>query len=555
MAVLKKRYDAVIVGAGGAGVSTAINLAKEGVEVAVIAKHPAGYGDTRIADGIMVSPGVLPGDSREKFLEDILAAGEGLNDRELVNRFVDYAFRVTAEVERIGHLFRRDERGAFSEEVVSQSGGHQVARSLSSPPANALLLAWALRSSLVRENIDCFEDTLVFRIFSGDGAVHGAAAVSLATGDIYVFESPVVVLATGGGGWLYYPNTDCTREETGDGYALGLLAGAEAIDMEQVQFIPFALAAPASYRGIMVGEPSVAGDRGVLLDRHGKVILDRINRKTRTEVTRAMGEAMLAGRAGEDGSFWLDLTANKQTGEGRKLWLKLRQRGRLAPLKRAYGEAAYNWEKPFPVIPSAHYFMGGLRVDHNCETRVSGLYAVGQVQGGLHGGGRLGSLSLAELFTGGKIAAEHILQTKIGRKVTGNDLNIPVEIESLFGADGKYSPAQLTAELQSVMNESAGILRSEEGLARGLARLQELKECSQDLAIPHHRQFNLALQEALELPLMLLTAEAVLQSALARKESRGAHLRRDYPEQSSGARHVVTRLEESVIKCTWEGVN
>ncbi|MBC7104690.1 MAG: FAD-binding protein, partial [Firmicutes bacterium] len=213
-----------------------------------------------------------------------------------------------------------------------------------------------------------------------------------------------MVLATGGAGWLYYPHTDCLRGATGDGMALAYAAGAELVDMEMVQFIPFAIVHPPSFCGILIGEPSVAGPHGVLLDGQGRLLLENVRRQTRAAVTRVMAEALAAGRGTERGALLLDMSGNLKSREGREHLAYLKRRGRLEAVRRAYGDKAYKGEEPWEVLPSAHYFIGGLRVDPWGATNLPGLYAAGQAAGGVHGANRLGSVSLAELFVFGRRA-------------------------------------------------------------------------------------------------------------------------------------------------------
>jgi len=523
-------FDVVCIGGGGAAVAAAVTAAKK-ANVLLISKEPVGYGDTRLAVGATAYPYLVPDDTPDIFYEDLLDGGEHINDRDLARVIVNEAHVAVEMLENFGCLFRRDANGTFGPAVISRAGGHSFARGVT-PPGKGVAIGGALRAALARAGVSVLEETIAYRLLVNQGRIAGVACFSLPTGEVITIKSKAVILAAGGGGWLYYPQTDCSRGTTGDAYSLALRAGAELMDMEQVQFVPFALTHPASMRGIFLGEPNLAGPDGVLLDKSGQLVLKEINTMTRAQVTRAMVEALVQGRGTEKGGLFLDLSGNLKTEKGRQAWSSMKERGQLEAVRLAYGEQAYRWEEPWEVAPTAHYFMGGVKVNHHCESRIKGLYAAGQSQGGVHGANRLGSVSLTELFVFGRIAGE----SAAGYAGETGEINLPENGEEIIkglaglqGRGGAYSPLKLQQELQQAMLELAGPGRTAQSLRSGLDCISFLESKSKNLSINPCREYNLEVLEAIELEHMLVTARAVVLSALLRQESRGAHLRLDYP--------------------------
>ncbi|MEW6661379.1 MAG: FAD-binding protein [Bacillota bacterium] len=524
-------FDVVCIGGGGAAVAAAVTAARK-AKVALISKEPVGYGDTRLAMGATAHPCLAPGDAPEIFYEDLLAGGEQINDTVLARLIVKEAPVAVDMLENFGCLFKRDAGGGFGPSVVLRPGGHSFPRAVTTP-GKGVAIGGALRAALARAGVAVIEEAAVYRLLVNQQRIAGVVCYCLRTGEIALIKCKAIVLAAGGGGWLYYPQTDCSRGTTGDAYSLAYRAGAELVDMEQVQFIPFALTHPSSMRGIFLGEPSLAGPAGVLLDKSGQLVLKHINTMTRAQVTRAIVEALVQGRGTERGGLFLDLSANLQTEKGRQAWADMGQNGQLEAVRMAYGDKAYHWEEPWEVAPTAHYFMGGIKVNRYCESSIKGLFAAGQSQGGVHGANRLGSVSLAELFVFGRIAGE---AAAFSAREAG-EIDMPENGEEIirgltgfFGARGTYRPLQLQRELQQTMVEWAGPGRTAQSLRAALDRISLIENLSKDLTLAPHREYNLEVLEAIELEHMLVTARAVVESAMVRQESRGAHIRLDYPK-------------------------
>jgi succinate dehydrogenase/fumarate reductase flavoprotein subunit len=508
--------------------------------------------------GMMVFPGVVYGDSIERFYHDLLEGGEYLNNVDLARLMAEKAPDALYILERYGHLFTRDKEGKISDRVVYSTGGHSLPRTLSCPPGGGIAIGNSLRAGAARSSIRIFEEVFACSLLYDGKRVTGAVCYDLPRGEVILFRAAAVIIATGGAGWLYYPHTDCTAGTTGDGFALAWEVGAELIDMEQVQFIPFGLTHPLSMCGVFVGEPSLAAPAGVLRNSRGKIILEELGGMTRAQVTRAIAEELNRGGGTVYGGLLLDLRPNLALPEGRRLWEARRKRGQLEAIRLAYGEAAYRWEEPWDIAPTAHYFMGGIKVDISGKSSIPGLYAAGQALGGLHGANRLGSVSLAELFVFGFVAGETAAREC-------KDYNLPdisaeseeaiYTISRLRGQRGSFLPLKLQRRLQKTMWENVGIVREEQGLGTALKEIREIEEASGDMMISPQLQYNKDLLHALELKQMLIVARLVTEAALLRQETRGAHFRLDFPQkdEENWRRNVVLYKKGNSLQVRTEG--
>ncbi len=544
-----RRADVLVIGSGGAGVMAAVEASRAGASVILVSKEPIGYGNTRISNGsISISPDPSLGDSEESFVEDMLRGGEYLNDRKLVQVLVREAMNGALNFEGFGHIFSRDQEGAIQREPFPFSG-HRARRTVGSP-ARGVSMAHALRAAAARADIQVIEETVCFELLVADQEVVGAAAVGIMTGEPQALLARSIVLAAGGAGYLYYPHTDCTPSTVGDSYGLGLMAGVELVDMEQVQFIPFGITHPTSMVGIACGEPVTAGPFGRLLNNQGEVVGENIMSMTRAQAARVVIDAISRGGATEHGGILFDLTPNRQHSQGRAFLDSLKEMMPfiLGNIRRAYGKKAAAFEEPWDVLPTAHYNMGGIRTDQWCRTRVSGLYACGQAQGGVMGGDRLGSTSLTEIFVFGKRAGRAAAEDARQRALTEERLAHEAvdKLRSLRGAKGAHRPIDLKKRLRQLTWAKIGPLRDADGLQQALDGIEAIRKDSQDLRVADLKECNFDLLDAIELPHMLATAEAMALSSLDRRESRGAHVRSDFPERDdqNPAKNMVVDLDD-----------
>jgi len=528
-------FDVLVLGAGGAGCTAAITAARNGVSVALVSKEGIGMGNTRMSGGEMASSGVLEGDSPEVLKRDMLRGGEYLNNRDLVDVIAGNASSAIQFLKGLGHYFRRDSEGKVSAKVASKLGGHSFHRTFG---GLAVSIARALRNAVANtKSISVFEDTLVVVLLREGDEIRGALAVDLKTSDYVVLKAKVTILATGGCGWLYYPQTTNNRTATGDGYAMAFEAGAQLMDMEMVQFFPFAMNHPPHLAGTLLDEPILAGPNGKLINGLGEVIADHdINKMTRAQVTALMAQEISAGRTTEWGGLKLDLSGNLDVPEMLEFKRVRDEVNFFEKVRIAYGEKAFHWEEPWDVSPSAHYMMGGVKIDPNGRSNLRNLYAVGEVAGGAMGANRLGSTSITDIVAMGMVVGREASSSIKGvRKKTIKQSLISKEVKkvnSLFGRKGTKRPIKLERELQQLMRDSAGIARNEERLNHALSEIDRMQgEMEESLLVSPIRRYNTEFLDAVELGHMFACARMIVSCALLRKESRGAHLRLDYPDR------------------------
>ena len=526
-------FDVICLGGGGAGVMAAVKAAELGKKVALVSKEPVGYGNTRLAVGMMACPGLLPEDSVSDFVENLAQSGEGLSEPSLAEIIGKQSREAIRRMEDYGMTLFRDEEGRLGTSVVFTAGGHNRPRTVRNAGGGPALGA-ILRTALWRYNISAFHDTIALELLQGDKGVEGVLNLDLKTGELFMLYAPAVIIATGGCGAIYYPHTSNSSGAVGDGLALALKAGAVLWDVEQVQSLPFGVTHPQSMLGALLGESSTAGPAGRLINGKGDVVLEKdIHKMTRAALVKTMMLEITAGRATDKGGLLLDLSPNLRRPNGEKLYRAIEASGIFKAARFAYGEKAYRWEEPWSVLPTMHYHMGGIQVNARGETRIPGLFAAGEVQAGIHGGNRLGSVALSEIFTFGRLAGEtasaYCSKAEIP-KTPSSTAQIRSWKEKLAGT-GPYAPHELKKQLQTCMWIHCGPVRREEQLLKAIQELDEIEEKSRSLLISPERAYNRQLLDGAELQLMLPVARSIVLGALERRESRGAHLRLDFPEK------------------------
>jgi len=554
-----RSYDVIIVGGSGAGVSAAASAARAGARVAILSKEPVGCGNTRIAYGGFAAVGLVPEDSPEELFQDMVTGGEGVGVPALTRDLAENALQGPCVVESLGHVFRRNSEGEAKRPALGRAGGHRFYRGLSSP-AQGVSIGGVLHNAALGSGVDILEETLAFRLL-GQDRVQGLMAFSLRDGRVIALSAGAVVLACGGAGWLYYPHTDCVRASTGDGFALALEAGAELLGMEFMQFLPFSVTHPPSYTGVFLGEPSSTGPQGRLINGKGETVMTNMDTRTRAQVARALALEMAAGNTTVHGGLVLDLSPNLETPEGRQAWESVKNTGLLEQARLIYGERAYRFEEPWDVAPTAHFSAGGVRVDQGSCTTLPGLYAAGEVAGGVHGADRLGGIALTEIFLFGWKAGKAAASGALGHGPPGIDARASQDqarmVESLFGRNGRHRPITLVRRLQKLMWEKVGVTRTDGGLRQALQEMDDIQKESGDLQVRPGRVFNTEVAEALELDLMLATARAMARAALERQESRGGHIRLDYLERDDKhwLKNIIVKKEGNMLQVRSEAVS
>ncbi|HBC07553.1 MAG TPA: hypothetical protein DC046_08220 [Rhodospirillaceae bacterium] len=549
-------YDVIVVGSGGAGSAAADAAAAEGARVLVVSKDPIACSDTKISEGNATVRGtVSDADTEQELSDNLRVSGADLPLPALTAAYAKDS-RPAYDWYRAHGLrpkINRDRQGPFARPLAK--GGHTVARSVGHKNAGVAFSHAAWDAVVEGAHIDYLEDAWFLDLAvagaenGAPGRVAGGLVYHAATGTLVAVRASAVVMASGGLNTLYFPKTDTMRGNTGDGYAAAARAGADLVDMEQVQFLPFCLTAPASYEGLLVGEPSTASFLGVLRDRHGKVILDGVYLRTRAECSAAIMRAVADGRGTDGGGAYLDLTANARlprSGKGFMRYLETSMPSAYRTARQALSKPAVRCEESWEVRPAAHYTMGGIRVDATgasvggpgdgtAAAGLSGLFAAGQAMGGVFGANRLGSTALTENVVfglrAGRGAADH---ARAHPRPAGDDAFRPLiaAATAQFGHGGDQAPALLKLELQRAAWDHIGPARTADSLDRMDAVIDDLADRAGRAAVPDYALWNQAFIEWVELRSLLDVARAVTAAARERDASVGGHVRLDRPQVS-----------------------
>ena len=548
-------YDVVVVGSGGAGSIAARVAADEGARVLVVSKDPIGCSDTKISEGNATVRAVAVDDDTEETLsENVRMAGGNLPVKEITNAFAKDSqsafdlFRTQGLRPAIDH--ERDGPKA----TPMAFGGHNKRRSVGLPN-HGIAFGHANWNAVVQGNgVDYLEDAWFLDLVTGETKddktrIVGGLIYDASGGKLIAVRAPAVIIAAGGLSTLFFPKTDTMRGNTGDSYAVAARAGAELVDMEQVQFLPFCLASPPSFEGLLVGEPATASFLGVLRDKNGKVILDSVYQRTRAECSAAIMRAVASGRGSPNGGAYLDMTGNKVLPRSGPYFMRYLQTclpGAYRNAVQAFSKPVSKCDEPWEVRPSAHYHMGGLRADADGASvkgegagdrslGIDGLFAAGQAMGGVFGANRLGSTSLAEVSVFGSRAARAATATARAFEGRIDDAAFAPLIEATtkrFGQKGDVAAAALKLELQKDAWDAVGPARTEAGIAAFGGLIDRLTARLDDVAIPNYATFNQSFIEFEELRNLLETAKAVAAAALERDASLGGHVRLDKGEIS-----------------------
>lgn len=542
--------DVLVIGSGGAGARAAIEAHDRGAHVIVVAKTLEGKAHTVMAEGgINAALGFRdPADSWESHFKDTVEEGVFLNDQRMAEILAHESVDRVFDLERYGAMFDRDDQGRIAQRPF---GGQSHPRTCYVGDTTGHEVIMTLVEAARRRTIDYRSELVVTTLLRDPGdasRIIGAFAVDVRTGSYLVFLASATILATGGAGRLY-TITSNPVEATGDGYAMALRGGATLIDMEQTQFHPTSMIFPESAKGMLVTE-AVRGEGGYLLNSEDERFMKRYNPdqmelSPRDQTARAIYTELQEGRGTPRGGVYLDITH-----KGRDLIMS-----RIPRMVKQFEKFA-NIDittSPMEVAPTAHHFMGGVRVDPwTCEsTELSGLYACGEAAGGTHGANRLGGNALAETQVFGKRAGEAAaVRASQGRPPEDHDaVFVQHEIERLeqpLDADG-VPPHALKEDLGRLMWKNAGIVRTEKLLVEGLRRLRHLGRTQ--CGIEGGRRYNTAWVDYIELQNMVLVSECVLTCALNRKESRGAHYRSDHPKRddATGLVHYTCSLRDDTL--------
>jgi succinate dehydrogenase / fumarate reductase flavoprotein subunit len=587
------QFDVVVIGAGGAGLRAAIEAREGGATAAVLSKSLFGKAHTVMAEGGIAASmaNVNPKDGWDVHFCDTMRGGKFLNNYRMAELHAKEAPERVWELESWGALFDRTPEGKISQRNF---GGHEYPRLAHVGDRTGLEMIRTLQQRIValqqqdkkltgdyESGLRVFAECTVTDIFmTGEGAdrhVSGVLAYWRSTGQFVVFETSAVIIATGGIGrsWNVTSNS---WEYTGDGHALALLTGGSLINMECIQFHPTGMVWPLSVKGLLVTE-SVRGDGGVLTNSEGKrFMFDYVPEVFRSkyasteaeadrwytdpdnnlrppellprdEVARAINSEVKAGRGSPHGGVFLDVSSRLPADVIRaklpSMWHQFKE---LADVDIT--------AEPMEVGPTCHYVMGGVEV--NADTQelvgVKGIYSAGEASGGMHGSNRLGGNSLSDLLVFGRraglYAAEYVSSLPEQPKLLESEIEAAIEVAlAPYGEDRTENPFTIQEELQGVMGDLVGIIRTASEMEEALVKLEGLKQRARKAKATGGRAYNPGWHLALDLQKQLLISECVAKAAIAREESRGGHTRDDFPGMDPEWRKVnlVCKLDDGAI--------
>jgi succinate dehydrogenase / fumarate reductase, flavoprotein subunit len=527
--VKRHDYDVLVIGAGGAGLRAAIAAAEQGARTAVICRSLLGKAHTVMAEGgVAASFGNVDADDNWRVhFQDTMFGGKYLNNWHMAELHAKEAPDRVRELEQWGAVFDRTPDRKMTQRAF---GGHTYRRLVHIGDRTGLELIRTLQDKAVHEGMDVFMECTITRLLKDGDRVCGAFGYRRATGEFLSFAAPSVVLATGGAGrcWRITSNS---WECMGDGYALAYEAGAELVDMEFVQFHPTGMVWPPGVIGLLVTE-AVRGEGGILRNASGERFMERydpqrLELSTRDVVARAIYTEVKEGRGTPHGGVLLDVSHLPAAFVREQLPSMYDQFTELAGVDIT--------QAPMEVGPTCHYFMGGVRVDAETgRSTVAGLFATGECSGGMNGANRLGGNSLSDLLVFGKRAGERAaLDASAASAPQIDEVQLAQaagEMTRYLSGPGGEDPYRLHAELQSTMQDDAGIFREEAGLTAVLNQLDEFdRRVSEVLARSSTTVYNPGWHLCRDLRNMVIVSRAVVRSALRRQESRGAHSRLDFP--------------------------
>jgi succinate dehydrogenase / fumarate reductase flavoprotein subunit len=557
-------HDVLIIGAGGAGLRAAIEASSEGASVGLVCKSLLGKAHTVMAEGgVAAALGyVEPRDNWKVHFRDTMKGGRYLNQWRMAQLHAMEAPDRVKELEEWGALFDRTADGRI---LQRNFGGHKYPRLAHVGDRTGLEMIRTLQQHGIHCGMQVYMECTVSRLLVDGERIRGAFGYWRENGRFVVFHAKAVVLATGGIGRCFRINSN-SWECTGDGQALAYLAGAELMDTEFMQFHPTGMVWPPSVRGTLITE-GVRGEGGTLRNKDQKRIMfgyipelyanetasteeeaDQWLREStsgtaskakrtpdllpRDIVARAIYSEVKAGRGSPHGGVFLDIHSRRSAEDiKRKLPAMYHQFKELGDVDIT--------KEPMEVGPTAHYTMGGVRVDPETqESRIKGLFAAGECAAGMHGANRLGGNSLSDLLVFGRIAGLHAAKYAKATSTPSLDKGEIAEAErellAPFERAEGPNPFLLHEDLKDKMQTFVGIIRNEGDLKKGLEHLERLKEAESRIKVDGNRHYNAGWHQAIDMRNMLIVSEAITRAALVRKESRGAHAREDFPDQDKG---------------------
>lgn len=534
--------DVLVVGGGGAGMRAAIEAAREDCRVVVMNKGPVGRSGTTPMAMEAFQAVCTRGDSEELHFKDTVEGGWNLGDENLIAALVRNAGQRVKDLESYGVRFKRKEDGSFD---PMHHPGQTLPRTLFIQGGGFGMLAGLVSEARKHSTIQTLSDVFIINLIKDrEGIPCGAIFLDLKDGRLKAIQCQAVILATGGYEELWSFN-DASVTACGDGIFLAWEAGAEMVDLEMLQYYPTIVIHPPSIKGTLfqyelIVNPEVLGGR--LLNGKGEPFFEGM--LLRDAVTQAIWKEVQAGRGTEHGGVFIDLIHSPKSREDLTEALEKWQPNQFHYLKDMGFDLR---DVRVEVAPHAHFTMGGIAIDEKARTTVPGLFAAGEVAGNLHGANRVSGNALAETQVFGAQAGSSAAALAKGREAWRSpDFSLEMNrVETLLSDMTRLSshtlhPYQLRKRLQGVMWKRCGVEREAEGLRRGMAEVETLgKEALPSLSVATSGAYPQELQEGLEVRMMVSLCRLILQSALFREETRGHHMRADYPSSQAEARHTI----------------
>ena len=518
--------DVLIIGSGGAGSRAAIEVDNAGLKPLIVSKGLSfRSGCTGMAEGgyNAVFKTVDKDDSIEAHMYDTLKGGSYLNDEKLVEILVNESPKRLIDLENYGALFDRQESGQIDQRPF---GGQSFRRTCYQGDRTGAELLNALKEEIIKRDIECIEEVMITSLVCDETQVVGATGLNLKDSSLIYFQAKATILASGGAGQLY-PVTSNTFQKNGDGFAIAYRAGASLVDMEQIQFHPTGMVKPESKKGVLVTE-AVRAEGGKLLNKEGERFMskyspEKMELSTRDVVARSIYQEIIEGRGTENGGVYLDISHLPDDVIDEKLETMVLQFENV-------GVDIKNG--PIEVAPTAHHFMGGLKINTDASTSLENLFGAGEVCGGVHGANRLGGNALADTQVFGKIAGENASKAAKTTELKTNNEMVQKEASRIEGLikEGSIKPQEFKNNIKNLMWEKVAIVRDEKTLNEALGELLEMQKELDNLSVSDKKQYNTELLTALEVINMVEICILTVKSAILRRESRGAHFRSDFPE-------------------------
>ena len=537
--------NVLVIGCGGAGLRSAIEIKKAGLDVSILGKRPKTDAHTVLAaGGINAALGNLDQeDSWEQHFIDTYLEGYGIGDPHKIEIMAKESPSLVKEIDNWGANFAKLKNGELDQRFF---GAHKYRRTCYSGDYTGLSILKTLLKKSDELNIPIYDNQYVTDLLIRENTCFGAMSFNVFSTERTVHYADAVILCTGGHTRIWKKSSSRKNENTGDGYYLGLKAGCELIDMEMVQFHPSGMVLPEDMEGTLVTE-AVRGEGGKLINNKGERFMKnydpkRLELSTRDKVAIANYTEIIEGRGTKNGGVFLDISHKSKEFIVEKLPSIYRQFLETQMLDIS--------KSPMEVSPTAHYTMGGILVNpEHLSTSVEGLFAAGEVAGGLHGANRLGGNSLAEIIIFGKRAgiAAAKYSKKLDKQLRSNKIILSAHEEiNKFIKNGNELVRPLQNQLRLIMWKYCGVIKNENLLKKGIEEIERIEEKlnNVDVRIDKYNCDDLVL--TFDLQSSLITAKTTILSALERKESRGAHQRSDYPRlQSSNQFNCLVSMDQN----------